>query len=90
MSADEHRDTGVREPVSWAVGGFLAALAIFVGAIALVWYPGRIGPSAMLIALLAAAMGGPHRRLAGWAVAASTISWFLGMVIAVVLERPIF
>ena len=89
VSVDETRDD-VREPVSWSVGGFLAAAALAVGVIALVWYPGRIGPGAMLIALVAAAMGGPHRRLAATAVAATTVCWIVGMVIAVLYEQPIF
>ena len=90
MSADERRDGEVREPASWTVGGFLAALAIAVGAISVAWYPGRVGPAAILIALLAAAMGGPHRTLAGAAVAITTVCWVGGMVIAVLLEQPIF
>jgi hypothetical protein len=90
MSVEERRDGQVREPASWTVGGFLAALAIAVGLIALAWYPGRIGPAAMLIALLAAAMGGPHRTLAAAAVAITTVCWIVGMVVAVVFEQPIF
>lgn len=90
MSVDERSDGAVREPVSWTVGGFLAALSIAVGVIALAWYPGRIGPAAMLIALLAAAMGGPHRRLEGAAVVVTTVCWIVGMVVAVVFEQPIF
>ena len=90
MSVDERRDGDVREPVSWTVGGFLAALAIAVGVIAVAWYPGRVGPAAILISLLAAAMGGPHRRLAGAAVAITTTCWVVGMVVAVLFEQPIF
>lgn len=90
MSVDERRDGRVREPTSWTVAGFLAALSIAVGLIAVAWYPGRIGPAAMLIALLATAMGGPHRRLAAAAVAITTVCWVIGMVVAVVFEQPIF
>lgn len=88
MSVDEQH--GGREPASYTVAGFMAAAALFAGVLALVWYPGRIGPGAMLVALIAAAIGGPQRRLAGWAVAVSTVSWLVGMAIAVVLGRPIF
>jgi hypothetical protein len=79
-----------RESASHVVAGFLAATALFAGAVALVWYPGRVGPGAILIALLAAAMGGFQSRFAAWALAVVTASWFVGMVIAVMLERPIF
>ena len=90
MSVEERREGEVREPVSWTVAGFFAALAIAVGAIALVWYPGRIGPGAILISLVAVAMGGPHRRLAAAAVGMTTACWVVGMVIAVLFEKPIF
>ena len=90
MSAQERPAAEGREPASWTVAGYLAAASLFVGAIALVWYPGRIGPGAILVALFAAAIGGPHRRLAGVAVAISTLCWLIGMTIAVLYERPIF
>jgi len=89
MSAHGH-ETGRREPVSHVLAGFLAAAAIAAGGIALVWHPARIGPGAMLVALLAAAMGGLQHRLAAVAVAVTTLCFFFGMVIAVVLERSIF
>ena len=90
MSADERREGAAPEPASYTVAGLLAAAALFAGIGALIWYPGRIGPAAMFVALIAAAMGGPHRRLAGAALAIATVCWFAGMVIAVALDRPIF
>jgi len=90
VSVEERRQGEAREPVSWTVAGFFAALAIAVGAIALVWYPGRIGPGAILISLVAVAIGGPHGRLAAAAVGITTACWVVGMVIAVLLEQPIF
>ena len=89
MSAQEERPLG-REPASHTVAGFLAATALFAGLVALVYYPGRVGPAAIFVALLAAAMGGFQSRFAAWAVVGVTASWFLGMVLAVILERPIF
>jgi hypothetical protein len=79
-----------REPAAQVVAGFLAALAIFAGLVAIVYYPGRIGPAAVLVALLAAALGGFQHRLAAWAIGLATASWFAGMVVAVLLEQPIF
>jgi hypothetical protein len=49
-----------------------------------------VGPGAILVALIAAAMGGFQSRLAAIAVAVATAGWFLGMIVAIVLERPIF
>jgi hypothetical protein len=87
---EESRSDARRDPASHVVAGFLAAAAIFAGLIAIVYYPGRLGPGAILVALLAAAMGGFQSRLAAIAVAVATAGWFLGMVVAIVLERPIF
>lgn len=79
-----------REPVSHSIAGFLAAAALFAGLTSIVYFPGRVGPGAMFIALLAAAMGGFQSRLAGFTLAVVSASWVLGMVLAVVFERPIF
>lgn len=68
----------------------MATFAIFAGLAALVYYPGRIGPGAIFVALLAAGIGGTDRRLVPAAMIATTVSWLLGMVIAVLLEKPIF
>ena len=87
---EESRPAARRDPASHVVAGFLAATAIFAGLIAIVYYPGRVGPGAILVALIAAAMGGFQSRLAGIAVAVATAGWFVGMVVAIVLERPIF
>ena len=70
---------------------FMATCAIFAGLVAIVYYPGRIGPGAMFVALFAALIGGsPDRRIVPVAVALTTVSWLAGMTIAVLLERPIF
>ncbi len=70
--------------------GYLAAIAIFGGAVGIVYYPGRVCSIAILVALIAAAMDGFQKRLAAWAVGITTVCWLAGMIIAVFLERPIF
>ena len=97
MSAGELPAGADRVRVSETIAGFLAAAVILISAVYPIAYlldyplaPGRIGPGTMLVALVAAGMGGRHHRLAGVAVAASTVAWFFGMVIAVTLERPLF
>jgi hypothetical protein len=87
---EESRPPARRDPTAHVVAGFLAAAALFAGIVAIVYYPGRVGPGAILVALIAAAMGGFQSRLAAIAVAVATLGWFLGMVVAIVLERPIF
>jgi hypothetical protein len=68
----------------------MATAAIFAGFVAIVYYPGRIGPGAIFIALIAAAMASPESRLAPAALALTTASWLAGMITAVLLENPIF
>ena len=87
---DEPSPPARREPPSHFVAGFLAAAALFAGLVAIIYYPGRIGPGAILVALIAAAMGGFQSRLASTALVVATAGWFLGMILAVLLERPIF
>jgi hypothetical protein len=89
VSVDEG-SRAAREPASYTVAGLMAAAALFAGVLAIGFYPGRIGPGAILVALVAATMGGPHRRLADLALAVATLSWLIGMIVAVLLERPIF
>ena len=90
MRVDGGREPAVRESTADTVAGFLAAFAMAAGLLALVWYPGRVGPAAMLVALVAAAMGTVQRRFVAAAVALVTVCWLAGMVIAVVTDRPIF
>jgi hypothetical protein len=90
VSARERHEGVGRESTADHVAGFLAATALFAALLAIVWYPGRLGPAVMLVALVAAAIGDQQRRLAAFALAAATACWLLGMIIAVVTERPIF
>jgi hypothetical protein len=73
-----------------AVAGFLAAAAIAAGLLSIVYKPARIGPVALVIALIAVGIGGRNERLATWAVATVTVGWVLGMIVAVVTENPVY
>jgi hypothetical protein len=73
-----------------AVGGLLAAASLAVSAIAIVQTPVRLAPAAILVALIAAAIGGRHRGLATFAVAAAGVAWFVGMTIAIAAENPLY
>jgi hypothetical protein len=89
LSVDETR-TPDAVPASHYIAGFLAAAAIFAGIVAIVYYPGRLGAAAVVVALVAAAMGGFQSRLASFAVAVATLGWLTGMIVAVIVERPVF
>jgi hypothetical protein len=75
---------------SQIVASYLATAALFGGLVSLFYYPGRIGPAAVVIALIASGMGGSVRRFTGMAFAVAALGWLFGMIIAVVLNRPIF
>lgn len=73
------------------VAGFLSAVAIFGGLIAIAQRPVTIGLFSLFIGLVAAAMaGGRHRNLAAAAVAIAGTSWLVGMIVCVLTNRPLW
>ncbi len=73
------------------VAGFLAAVAIFGGLVAIAQRPVTIGLFSLFVGLVAAAMAsGRHRRLAAAAVAIAGTSWLVGMVVSVLTNRPLW
>ena len=72
------------------VAGFLASLAIFISLIGIAWHPLRLIAPAIVISMVAAAMGGRQNRLAFAAVLVVAVSFFLGMTVAVVTQRPLW
>jgi hypothetical protein len=72
------------------VAGFLAASAIFIGCIGIVYTPVRIVPGAILIALLAVCMGPRDQRLGIAAVVITACSFFAGMTVAVLTGHPLW
>ena len=66
------------------------SVAIFAAPAGVVYYPGRVGAGAILVALIASAMGGFQSRLAAFAVGFATVCWLAGMIISVSLERTVF
>lgn len=77
-------------PQADAIAGLLAALAIFVSLISIAYRPGRLVPAALLMALLATAIGGRHQRLAALAVAVGAVCFVVGMVLAVLTDNPLY
>jgi hypothetical protein len=83
-------ELSARVTTTQLVADFLATLALFAGLVGIVYSPGRLATAAVFIALLAAALGGRDRYLVPVTVAVTTACWFLGMLLAIVLDRPIF
>jgi hypothetical protein len=72
------------------VAGLLAAAAIAIGAVGVAYRPFRLVPVALLLALVAAGIGGRNATLARWAVFLSVVFWMAGMIVAVVTKNPVF
>jgi hypothetical protein len=89
MSAQPEELPGRRTRPLEAVAGYLSAAAIFAGVVALFYYPGRLGPAAIVISLVGAGMA-PTKRFSAVAMAVAALGWFFGMLIAVFLDRPLF
>jgi hypothetical protein len=75
---------------SETVAGFLAAASIFVSAIGIAYRPLRLIPLAILLALIASAIGGRATRLATWAVGIGALAFAVGMAAAVITSNPLW
>jgi hypothetical protein len=73
-----------------AVAGLLAAAAIFVSLMGLAYRPVRLVPVAIVLALVAAAIGGRSARLAAVAAGTGAACFALGLTIAILTGHPLF
>jgi hypothetical protein len=89
VQATEAHDTH-QATVRDSVAGFLSAAAIFAGIASLFWFPARLGPAAIVVSLVATGIATQTRRFQGLAVFCASFLWLAGMVVAVVLNRPMF
>lgn len=72
------------------IAGYLASVSIFVSLIGVAYRPLRIIPFAILLALIAAAIGGRHERLATYAVYIGTACFAAGLAAAVITSNPLW
>jgi hypothetical protein len=72
------------------VAGFLAALAMVGGAIAIVERPVIVGLAAIFIGFLAAAMAERNQRLAAAGVTIASLGFLGGMIVSVITSRPLW
>jgi Sec-independent protein secretion pathway component TatC len=72
------------------VAGFLAVVAISAALFSLAYRPVRVDTFAVVLAFVAAGLSGRSQRLAGIAVATAAVCFVVGMIIAIVTERPLF
>jgi hypothetical protein len=72
------------------VAGFLSAIAIFMSIIGIAWHPLRLILPSLAIALIAAGMAGPGRKLPFAAVLICAVCLFLGFTVAVVTSHALW
>ncbi len=72
------------------VAGYLASAAIFFSLIGLVYRPVRILPVTIVLALVAAGIGGRHGRLAAFALGLGGVYFVGGLTIAVLAGKPLW
>jgi hypothetical protein len=72
------------------LAGFLASAGLFVSAVGVAYRPLRLIPFAILLALIAAAIGGRHARLAILAAYVGAACFVLGFAFAVVTSHPLW
>jgi hypothetical protein len=85
------------------IAGFLAAVSIFASSLGLLSIdfslgssvevnarPLRVIPAALVLALVAAAIGGRHARLAAFAVGFGALCFALGLTFAVASSHPLW
>jgi uncharacterized membrane protein YoaK (UPF0700 family) len=72
------------------VAGFIAAAALAVGVIAIYYEPVKLAIPALIVALIAVAIGGRFHRLSTIAVGVITVGWVLGMIYAVIEGNPLW
>jgi hypothetical protein len=75
---------------SETIAGFLAAVSIFVSLTGIAYRPLRLIPFALVLALIAAGIGGRAARLAAWAVGIGAVSFAAGMAAAVITSNPLW
>ena len=73
-----------------AIAGFLAACALFLGFMELVYRPFRLAPAALILALIATIMTREHQRLVGLAMAVIGICFVVGAALQVLTNHPLF
>jgi hypothetical protein len=79
-----------RTPPSEAVAGLLASLAIFVGALELLYRPFRLAPAALILAIIATVMSREQPKLIPVAYAMIGICFITGATLQILTHHPLY
>jgi hypothetical protein len=82
--------TGDRTRPGEAVAGLLAAIAIFAGALELVYRPFRLAPAALLLALVATVMSRDQPRLIPIAYLVIGVCFVAGAALQILTHHPLY
>jgi hypothetical protein len=83
----EERD---RSPAVETVAGLLAAAALFLGALELVYRPFRLAPVALILVLISTVMTRRHQRLTSVAIAVIGVCFVVGASLQVITHHPLY
>jgi len=73
-----------------AIAGFLCAFALALSLVAIARTPALLAPVAILVGLVAARMSEARQKLAGWTVGIATLSFLIGMTVAISTDNALF
>jgi hypothetical protein len=79
-----------RTPPSEAVAGLLAAIAIFVGGLELVYRPFRLAPAALILTLIATVMSREQPKVIPIAYAMIGVCFVAGAALQVLTHHPLY
>ena len=79
-----------RTPPSEAVAGLLAAVAIFAGAMELVYRPFRLAPAALLLAIIATVMSREQPRIIPLAYVVIGVCFVAGAALQIITHHPLY
>jgi hypothetical protein len=79
-----------RTPSSEAVAGLLATIAIFLGALELVYRPFRLAPAALILVLIATVMSREQPRVIPVAYAMIGICFITGATLQILTHHPLY
>jgi hypothetical protein len=79
-----------RTPPSEAVAGLLAAIAIFVGGLELVYRPFRLAPAALILTLIATVMSREQPKVIPIAYAMIGVCFVVGATLQILTHHPLY
>jgi hypothetical protein len=79
-----------RTPPSEAVAGLLASIAIFVGALELLYRPFRLAPAALVLVLVATVMSREQPRIIPLAYAVIGVCFIAGAALQILTHHPLY